>query len=1127
MKCSRCQHENEMGAIFCEECAAPLARPCSNCGRQLSATAKFCPACAHPTGLSAAAPAAQRFRSPESYTPKHLAEKILTSKSALEGERKLVTVLFADLKGSMELLANRDPEEARKILDPVLERMMEAVHRYEGMVNQVMGDGIMALFGAPLAHEDHAVRACYAALRMQESVRQYADEVRRSHGAVVKIRVGLNSGEVVVRSIGSDLHMDYTAVGQTTHLAARMEQMAMPGSVLLTPDALRLAEGFVAVKPLGPVNVKGLSEPVEVFELEAMGSFRTHFDRSRARGLSAFVGRDREMAALDAALERARGGSGQVVGVVAEAGTGKSRLCAEFVESCRARGIPILEGRGVAHGKAIAMLPMLEMWRAFYEIRDGDGPETTRAKIAGRLLQMDESFGEVLPFVFDLFGVPDPANPSPAIDPEQRQKRIHGVLKRILHDPAHGGLRVILLEDLHWFDGASDAYLETTVDSMPATHDLLLVTFRPEYQARWIQRSYYQQLPLQPLDPEAIRALLRDQLGEDPSVAALPEIIHARTNGNPFFIEEVVQSLVEGGQLVGGRGAYRLATPVDTLQVPASVQAVLSSRIDQLPEREKQVLQTAAVIGKTFGEALLSRVMASVTAIDETALGASLSALAAAEFLYEAALYPQLEYSFKHPLTQEVAQRSQLRERRGRVHAAVAQALTEVGGNLDERAAEIARHWDEAGAASKAARWHRHAAEWAGLSDPRESLRHWRRVRELAPGVEDAGERSNLAIHACDQILSFGWRMGGSEEEAASAFAEGRALVESLGDRAALALLVGRYGLMRFSVAGSASDYARYGEEAALLARDCGDPKLRAAIGTLAAYGHFHAGEGRAALEWSARVLDEVGSDNVLGKELAGCSPRAGALHVCAQALMFLGRLTEAWDQVSAAERVVEESRELEVFTWMQVTRALLEYTCGRAESGLEHGRRSLEIAEKLDNEASRMAAYAALGLANLVEGQPAAARDAFRESATIARDRRVVRALLPLVLAGLAEAHLALGEPTEAVATAREGIDLGNTGGCLYNEALAQLALAAALLATDCVGPRAEIESALERAEHLVASIEGRALSPRILELRGRLAAAVGDAPSSDRTFREALDLYRAIGATGHAERLARELDA
>ena len=294
MKCPRCQHENETGAKFCEECAAPLVRMCAGCGRQLSPTAKFCPECAHPTGLSAAPSATQRFGSPESYTPKHLAEKILTSKAALEGERKQVTVLFADLKGSMELLADRDPEEARKILDPVLERMMEAVHRYEGTVNQVMGDGIMALFGAPIAQEDHAVRACYAALRMQQAVKQYAAEVQRAHGVSIYIRVGLNAGEVVVRSIGSDLHMDYTAVGQTTHLAARMEQMAMPGSILITPAVLGLVESFVQVKTLGAMPVRGLRDPVEVYEVTGAGVARSRLQAAAVRGLTRFVGRQPE-----------------------------------------------------------------------------------------------------------------------------------------------------------------------------------------------------------------------------------------------------------------------------------------------------------------------------------------------------------------------------------------------------------------------------------------------------------------------------------------------------------------------------------------------------------------------------------------------------------------------------------------------------------------------------------------------------------------------------------------------------------------------------------------------------------------------------------------------------------------
>src|SRR5713101_5585679 len=335
MRCPRCQHENEADAEFCEECAAPLARTCANCGRQLTPTAKFCPECAQPTTAAPATPMAPRFGTPQTYTPKHLAEKILTSKAAVEGERKQVTVLFADLKGSMELLADRDPEEARKLLDPVLERMMEAVHRYEGTVNQVMGDGIMALFGAPRAHEDHAVRACYAALRMQESVRQYADGIRRDEGVSIQIRVGVNSGDVVVRSIGSDLRMDYTAVGQTTHLAARMEQLAAPGSIVMAPDTLRLVEGYVAVKPLGPVKVKGLSAPVDVYEVISAGAVRTRLQRSAARGFTRFVGRDAELEQLRGAFERAGGGHGQVVAVVGEPGVGKSRLFYEFVHSHR------------------------------------------------------------------------------------------------------------------------------------------------------------------------------------------------------------------------------------------------------------------------------------------------------------------------------------------------------------------------------------------------------------------------------------------------------------------------------------------------------------------------------------------------------------------------------------------------------------------------------------------------------------------------------------------------------------------------------------------------------------------------------------------------------------------------
>jgi class 3 adenylate cyclase len=404
MKCPRCQHENPPQAKFCLECGARVALTCTKCRSELPAGAKFCLECGE--AVASQATGGPRFTSPESYTPKHLAEKILTSKSALEGERKQVTVLFADLKGSMELLADRDPEEARKILDPVLERMMEAVHRYEGTVNQVMGDGIMALFGAPLAHEDHAVRACYAALRMQESVKKYADEVRRSHAAVVKIRVGLNSGDVVVRAIGSDLHMDYTAVGQTTHLAARMEQIADPGAIVITPETLALAEGYVEVQSLGPVPVKGLAEAVEVYEVTGAGTARTRLQAAARRGLTRFVGRDAEVEQLRRAQQLAGAGHGQVAAVVGEAGVGKSRLVYEFTHSHRLQGWLILESASVSYGKATSYLPAIDLLKGYFKIQDRDDLREIREKVTGKLLTLDESLKPTLPAFLALLDVP-------------------------------------------------------------------------------------------------------------------------------------------------------------------------------------------------------------------------------------------------------------------------------------------------------------------------------------------------------------------------------------------------------------------------------------------------------------------------------------------------------------------------------------------------------------------------------------------------------------------------------------------------------------------------------------------------------------------------------------------------
>src|SRR5262249_958826 len=464
---------------------------------------------------------APRFASPEAYTPKHLAERIINSKGALEGERKQVTVLFADLKGSMELLADRDPEEARKVLDPVLERMMEAVHRYEGTVNQVMGDGIMALFGAPVAHEDHAVRACYAALRMQEEVARYAEGVFRSYGVALHIRVGLNSGEVVVRAIGSDLHMDYTAVGQTTHLAARMEQMATPGTILLAPATLKIAEGYVQVASRGPVAVKGLPDPVEVFALTGASARRTRLHATAARGLTRFVGRDAELEQIRRALALADDGHGQLVAIVGEPGVGKSRLVYEVTHSHRPQDWLILEAGSVSYGPATSSLPVIDLLKPYFKVQDRETHREIREKVTGKLVTLDRTLEPMLPALLALFDVPVEDARWQADDPAQRRQRTLDAVKHLLLRESREQPVLVVFEDLHWIDAETQALIDGLVESLPAARLLLLVNFRPEYQHGWGRKTYYSQLRLDVLPPESTDELLSVLLGDDPALEPL------------------------------------------------------------------------------------------------------------------------------------------------------------------------------------------------------------------------------------------------------------------------------------------------------------------------------------------------------------------------------------------------------------------------------------------------------------------------------------------------------------------------------------------------------------------------------------------------------------------------------
>src|SRR5262245_51009011 len=425
----------------------------------------------------------------------------------------------------MELLADRDPEAARRLLDPVLERMMAAVHRYEGTVNQVLGDGIMALFGAPLAHEDHAVRACYAALAMQEAIRGYTEELRHAHGIEVQIRVGLNSGEVVVRAIGNDLHMDYSAIGQATHLAARMEQLAPPGSIRLTAETLRLAEGSIQVKPLGPTPVKGLSYPVEVFELAGAAPARTRLQAFAARELTPFVGRQAELEAICQALEQAGAGHGQLVAVIGEPGVGKTRLFYEFICSHRTHGWLLLESHGDSHGKATPYLPIRDLLKAYFQLEARDDGVRIREKLTSKLLALDEALRPTLPALLTLLDVPVEDHEWQALDPSQRRQRTLDALKRLLLRERQVEPLVVVCESLPWFDTETQAFLDSLVYSLPTARILLLVNYRPEYQHTWGSKTYYTQLRLDPLPPTSAQTLLHGLLGDDADLASLRRVL--------------------------------------------------------------------------------------------------------------------------------------------------------------------------------------------------------------------------------------------------------------------------------------------------------------------------------------------------------------------------------------------------------------------------------------------------------------------------------------------------------------------------------------------------------------------------------------------------------------------------
>jgi class 3 adenylate cyclase/tetratricopeptide (TPR) repeat protein len=1051
-------------------------------------------------------------RVPGAYTPKHLADKILRSKSALEGERKHVTVLFADVKGSMELAQQIDAEDWHSILDRCFQLMAESVHRFEGTVNQYTGDGIMALFGAPIAHEDHAQRACYAALSIRDGLRALTDDVRRRQGMDFSVRVGVNSGEVVVGRIGDDLRMDYTAQGHTVGLAQRMEAAAESGKPYLTDATARLVEGFFELEDRGQLAVKGVAEPVHVFALLDVGRAHTRIDRAPRGGLTRFVGREPEMAALEAAFAESDGGRGQVVGIVADAGVGKSRLVKEFLDSVRRAGAHVGVGHCPSHGTQVPLLGYFNLMRNNFDVGDRDDPATARAKITERFIRAYPALMEQdLPLICDFLGAPDLDHPLPPMAPEERQRRLRAWQSAGAQARGRQECAVLVFEDLHWVDQASEALFDSLVQTSANIRQMVLVTYRPEYTPPWISKSYYSQLPLLPLASTAMDDLLVSLLGAELAGSEIASLIRSRCGGTPFFAEELIQSLAERGTLAGERGAYRLEASAGDVPLPSTVQAVLAARIDRLSEREKAVVQTASVIGRVFAGELLE----AVAPLSADEIRAALATLLEAELVYEESLHPEIEYAFKHPLTHEVAYASQLRERREAVHAAVAGALAErYPERLDEKAALMAHHWQGAGDALRAAHWHMRAASWMSTRDRPAERRHLEQARVMLLSLPDSDQRTRMLLEVYPELLNTLNRLGADAVQTAAVFEEGLALSRRAEDRRAEVRIEAMYAWLQTGLCNWEQTRA-HSEAAIALADNTGDrPAQLFARMTLTR-----------ALVWTAQIREVVrmtedllamGSDeSVVDVEFFGWRPYLEALSLRSAALSMLGRPREG---LEANTRVLELVRHRGADADMTSALADSVWTCwflGDAERALRITEEALERAERFGAEWSRTYALTARAVAHVLACQwSAGCRDAEHALAI------VEGASAALEWGPIARGHGALCEAAlgrvEALDHARTAVDELRVAGTLMPQVIVMALHARVLRLVGGPEHAAELESVIAETLTVCEQSDAHGYRPLLLLERAGLARLRGDGPGMAHDLAEARRLFTAMGVTG-----------
>ena len=1110
MKCPKCQAENPKEAKFCSQCACRLELVCPQCSRPNPAESRFCTECGHELAASTMAPGAGHTQL-QSYTPKALADKILASRQSMEGERKQVTVLFADVADFTKTSEKMDPEEVHRLVSECMALLTEEIHHYEGTIAQFMGDGVMALFGAPIAHEDAPQRALYAALGIRERLKGYSDKLQ-GNGIEFSMRIGLNTGLVVVGRIGDDLTMEYTAMGDTVNLASRIESTAHPGTIQVAENTYRLTEGYFDFRPLGSVEVKGKKESVRAYELLGLGRATTRLGISEMRGLTPFVGRDRELDLLLDGFGRARSGRGQAISIVGEAGVGKSRLLHEFRKAIAREDITFLEGRCLAYTRGEAYHPIVDMLKLNFNILQDDDADSVREKVKKGLKALGVDETHTLPYLLELLSVGDSGIDAISMSQEARKDRIRESLKRIALKGSEVRPLVMAFEDLQWLDKATEELAKYILDGIPTARVMLIFTYRPDFIHTWGGRSYHNQVTLNRLSNRESLAMVTKILGTEHIDKKLEELILEKTEGIPFFIEEFIKSLRDLRIIERKDVVYYLARDIANMAIPSTIQDVVMARVDSLPEIAKAVLQTGSVIEREFSYELIKR----VTGLPDQELLSPLSALRDAELLYEKGIYPQTTYVFKHALTREVVYDSILKNTRKRLHSDVGHAIEEINqDNLNEHYAILAEHFIAGGDYEKAAEYCRLAArkaeKTASVSDAITYTQKRVSCLEKLPQAEDVLRRMVDAR----TTLGLYWSQTNHPVQARQAVEPVVDLALKLDYRRRISQIYSILGVCSWWVDEDYTRTHRYFTDALTIAEELQDLLSLATANSYLGIVFSMTCEYEKASYHFGKALDINTAGNSLWGIAGVKSWRAGWVYD------YQGKNDLGYEETSEAVRIAEDSGDIYSKAHGYTFHGRSCYCKGLLEDAEEHLLAGIDFARRVDDPGAQSASQLWLGITYLDMGKHAEAREACERGVSLLEQHGILPSILNLGRLNLALAKIRCGD-TDIQLESVQRYRAATKTKWLAGEMLR--CLSAILLSVD---PErlSEAEDWIRRAIEEDSRNGTRFSLAQDFAHDAKLCKAKGETAAAKEKLRKAIDIFQECGANGWVKKYQDEL--